>query len=89
VNLKLSTGVLAEWSKALASGASGATRAGSNPADITILFTFVLVALGHLCFGLSTALYVVQPGVRLCNIPYGGESGKAIHNCLELPVSLL
>jgi hypothetical protein len=60
VNKTLSTGVLAEWSKALASGASGATRAGSNPADITILFAFVLVALGHLCFGLSTALNMVR-----------------------------
>jgi hypothetical protein len=34
----VSEGVLAEWSKALASGASGATRAGSNPADINNSF---------------------------------------------------
>jgi hypothetical protein len=39
------SGVLAEWSKALASGASGATRAGSNPADVSIVFCFCFLLL--------------------------------------------
>jgi hypothetical protein len=42
------SGVLAEWSKALASGASGATRAGSNPADVSIVFCFCFLLLD--CF---------------------------------------
>jgi hypothetical protein len=48
-------GVLAQWSKALASGASGATRAGSNPADIIIpfavFFFFFGPKYGDLSFG--------------------------------------